>query len=395
MTASPTYDLIVESDGSIAIHDWKPELRRQLVRYLVGFTVSLLLAVACLWFASLAFEDMVAGIRYDLRRSRSQPSYWVMVGLVFGAVAAGFAIWALWKKISVLRRLLDAPADLVLAADRLIDRWGKFEIRWRDFERARLGIRNGGAAILLDMSDGGGTVALSPLYGAAALPVAFDTLFAIAHHLPAEGLPGGYRPHHPALRQLHPPLANLAPPPMSVETGSITRFFANGRKPSGWLVLGGLFLCFGALVIIFGNRPGQAYQAMAWFGLFFFGLPTLRLIFGGSGGNQDFEADEQGIRFNNLPALGRLPWSSITAIDGWMIGGSTAYGFAVPDLAERIASLPPMLRLQYRLRTESSPIIIRHLRSASLKPHQAVALMRRWRCQAVMEPASQGRTNPT
>jgi hypothetical protein len=387
VAAAPTYELQIGPDGGIAIHDWRPELRRQMARYWVLLAISLLCMGICLWFASLALEDLEAGIRYGTGRRRSHPSYLVSTGLLFAAIAAGFAIWALWKKLAVLRRLLDAPADLVLAPDRLIDRWGKLEILWRDLARVRLGIRDGAAAIRLDMTDGGGEVVLSPLYGAAALPLALDTLFALAYHLPVEGLPAGYRPHHPVLQELRPPPSNLAPLPGPAETKTTTRFFATGRKPSGLLILGGLFLCFGALVIIFGNRPGQAYRAMGWFGLFFFGLPTLGLIFGSPGGSQDFEADERGLRFDNLSALGHLPWGSVVAIDGWEVGDSSVYGFAVPDLAERIASLPLMLRLQYRLRTRNSPIIIRHLRKASLEPRQAVTQMRRWRCQAITTPA--------
>ena len=127
---------------------------------------------------------------------------------------------------------------------------------------------------------------------------------------------------------------------------------------------------------------------MGWFGLLFFGAATLKQLVGGTSGNPDFQADETGLRFDNLAALGFIPWSSVNAIDGWSMGKGAMFGFAIPDLAERIATLPPMLRLHYRLRTGGSPIILRYLERASLDPLQAIAQMRRWRCRALTETAS-------
>jgi hypothetical protein len=64
VTASPTYDLRIEPDGGIAIHDWRPELRRQFWRRSLIFVGLAAVVALALWGGWLGLQDDLAGIQY-------------------------------------------------------------------------------------------------------------------------------------------------------------------------------------------------------------------------------------------------------------------------------------------------------------------------------------------
>ena len=387
MAAAPAYDLRVEPDGSIAVHDWRPELRRQLWQRGLIFVGLAATVALLLWGGWLGLQDSIAGIEYTTgRRIRRdfEPHTIVVYAFLFGASFGSYALWQLYRKITLLRRLLDAPADLILSPAGLTDRWdGNRLLPWTAIARARLGMRDGAGTIRLEMTDGP-VQPVSMLYGEAALPLALDTLFALARHVPVEGLPPGYVPQHPALKHLS--AAPAAPLPAAPED-DMEQIFCFGRTTSIWPLLLPPVIAVICGMFATGRWNAGIGVARIWLaeiGMILFAGLTLFLVGQRLKGGHDFDADAHGVKFGHLAALGPLPWSAVLAVDAWPDReGFVGYGFIVPDLAVRIAALPWYLRGLYRWRAGSAPFLQRAIPGSVEVMQRNLVLMRRWRSQAL------------
>lgn len=389
--AAPTYDLRVEPDGSIAVHDWKPELRRQLWQHSLIFVLFAVITAVAVWGTYLALQDIEAGIRYTERTRSGRGDFSPVSVLLWGlTIAVGCCCCALvrwFRQIAILRRLLDAPADLIMSPVGLTDRWdgnrGSRRLPWADIVRARLGLHDGVGTIRLEMRDGP-ALSVSMLYGAPALPLALDTLFVLARHVPVEGLPPDYVPQHPALKHLS--AAPAAPLPAAPED-NMPQIFCFGKTSSAWpllLPVGIAVICGMFATGRWDAGIGAARLWLAEIGTVLFASLSLFLVGYRLKGGHDFDADAHGVRFGHLPALGRLPWPAVLAVDAWRVrDGVVGYGFIVPDLASRIVALPWHLCWLYRWRTGNAPFLQRVIPGSAEVMQRNFTLMRRWRSQAL------------
>lgn len=366
--------------GTIAFHDARPALRRAFVFWWVVAGAGILLSLICLGSLGLLVFSAKGAATHHQGLGKA------LIGLSTGlGIGAALIVLGLYRQARVIHRHLDPNPDLVLSAAGLEDRWlGLGVIPWSEIEQAELHMQRPlnrlGIAIRCHNLDGwmdrlpvhqersmlwrfwlaerfGNRFRLSQTGGETFGVSLYDILYALACHVPVEGLPYGYRPVDTALQGLTPPPANLHPlPEMALDQIDTTPLSLRLKPDRGKTALGLAVTTAIATWLVFmliGIRLDSlvalpliaALACMAWIGWHLLRrlLDPSRLV---------LHADTEGLTLMPYRYFGVIAWADIFAIDCDIDSDKEQHVLRIDlrDIAAYDRRLWPWTRLWYRCR---------------------------------------------
>lgn len=367
--------------GTIAFHDARPALRRAVIFWWGVAGAGLLLTLVCLGALFLTIYNANGhGTRYHYESGKA------LIGLVTGlGIGIGMIVLGLYRQARAIHRHLDPNPDLILSAEGLEDRWlGLGIIPWIEIEQAELhmqrplnrigiAIRCRNLARWIDrlpphqerftlwrfwlaerlgdrfrLSQTGGETFGVPLY---------DILYALACHVPVEGLPYGYRPVSGALQGLTPPPAHLhRAPEMTLDQIDTTPLELHLKEDRSKTVIGMIVVALIAAWLVFmliGIRPESPVGLVltsALVGMVWIAWHLLRSLIGPP--HLFLRADTAGLTLTPYRDFGVIAWADIFAIDCEIDSDTQMHVLRVDlrDIGAYDRRLWPWTRLWYRCR---------------------------------------------